>query len=288
MRQTLLRIASEPLVQFLILGALVFAIDLYVLGAKDDPRRILVDDARFQEIASVFEENQGRPPTEDEIGDLIVKWTQNEILYREALTMGLDQGDEMIRSRMVLKLRDVLFNNVIIEAPSDEVLEAWFAEHRANYDRPEFIDFEQFLVSDLESEAAAELAAMLGDDQHPEQYARDFRRYAKRIDDNLLAVFKDADAERLIDAPAGQWVAVESDLGWHLARITTRYPGVEAEFDVVRTAVVRDWREAARKQELAESLSEIVALYDVSYEFTVDVVEQSLASVDSEFDLSPQ
>ncbi len=288
MQRQLGRLGGEPLVQFLALGVLVFAIDLFVLGKADNPRRISVNDARYREIVDIFEENQGRQPTGEEVRDLIIKWTQNEILYREAIAMGLDKGDEMIRSRMVLKLRDILFNNLIVETPAEETLRQWFADNRSAYDRPELIDFEQFLASDLDRESAAGLAAELGSDVHPDAYGAAFRQYPRRIDDNLFAVFDAEDAQAMIDAPTGQWVAVESDLGWHLARVTARYPRVEADFDKVRTTVARDWREAARKRELSEALSEIVAQYDISYEFTADLVEQSLASTDPALYVSPQ
>lgn len=278
MKKTIVTLANEPLVQFLALGVLVFAVDRYVLETGEDPRRILVDDARYAELVAIFEEGQARPPTEAEIGNLIVKWTQNEVMYREAQLMGLDRGDEMIRQRLILKLRDILFNNIITEVPPDEDLEAWFEENRSAYDRPPLLDFEQFLVAELDKDAAGELAGSLQAAAPPEAYARTFRQYRQRPPENLTAVFGREHGRRLIDAGDGHWLAVESDYGWHLARVTARRPGQRAEYADVRHQVSIDWLDEARKRELADALGGIVENYDIRYELTRDLVEESLVS----------
>jgi hypothetical protein len=279
-----LKLLKEPLVQFLVLGALVFAVDQYVIGRADDPRRIVFDDERYQELVDIFVSGQGRKPTEDEIQELIIQWTQNEVLYREALAMDLDKGDEMIRQRLILKTRDILFNNVVAELPPEAELEAWFEANRVAYDRPELVDFEQFLVADLDAESAGDLAIELATEPHPEAYDDAFRRYPHRPPSNLVAVFGEAQAERLLAAPEGSWVPVKSEYGWHLARITQRQPGDPAEFGEVRHQVVSDWLDMARKRDLAAALNAIVEEYDFRYTVTEDAVEGTLltAGLDAE------
>ncbi len=270
------KLVNEPLVQFLVLGVFVFGVDRYVVETSDDPRRIVVDDARYAELVEIFEEGQARPPTEEEIGDLIVKWTQNEVMYREARLMGLDRGDEMIRQRLILKLRDILFNNVITEVPPDDELERWFEQNSAAYDRPALLDFEQFLVADLDRKAAEALAQSLRTAPAPEAYAQAFRQYRRRPPENLTAVFGDEHGRRLIDAGDERWLAVESDYGWHLARVTARSAGEAAQFAEVRHQVSIDWLDEARKRELADALGGIVENYDIRYVLTRELVEDSL------------
>jgi hypothetical protein len=288
MRHFIIRLAKEPLVQFLALGAFVFMLDHYVFVNTDNPRRITLDDARFQELVGIFETERGRSPTEEEIEQMLVTWTQNEIMYREALTMGLDRGDEMIRSRMILKLRDIVFNNIIIDFPPDEELRAWFEEHRAAYDRPELIDFEQFPVQDIGQEEARALAAELGSQDHPAEYDRVFRSYDTRIPDNLFSVFEKDDARAILDAPSGQWVAARSDYGLHLARITDRSAAQPVTFEEARALVKEDWYAQERERQIADALGEIVAEYQISYDFTRDLVERSLASIEPERVAAPQ
>lgn len=109
--KTLVNTFKQPLIQFLLLGALIFAIDRAVIGNEEDLRSILIDDAKYAEIAGIFQDNQDRTPNAQEMSALTIKWAQNEVLYREARMMGLDKGDEMIRQRLILKLRNVLFNH---------------------------------------------------------------------------------------------------------------------------------------------------------------------------------
>lgn len=274
------KLLKEPLVQFLVLGALVFAVDRYVIGSADDPRRIVFDDGRYRELVDVFVDGQGRKPTPEEIQDLIVQWTQNEVLYREALAMELDQGDEMIRQRLILKTRNILFSNVVAEPPPEDELEAWFERNRIAYDRPELVDFEQFLAADLDAEAATGLAEELGADEHPDAYDDAYRQYPHRPTSNLVAVFGEEQAKRLLDVPLEHWVPVRTEYGWHLARITHREPGDPAEFREVRHQVVTDWLDQARKQELQAALNAIVEEYDFRYEVTRDAVEGTLLTAE--------
>ncbi|MEL7312383.1 MAG: peptidyl-prolyl cis-trans isomerase [Pseudomonadota bacterium] len=271
------KIFREPLVQFLLLGVLVYCVNVYVFENTENPKKIEIDDARFKALADLYREEQGGAPSPEAMEQMIITWAQNEVMYREALSMGLDRGDAMIRSRMVLKLRDVLFNSVIAEPPPEEELEQWFEENRKNYDRPDIIDFEQFQAIDVRDESVESFAREINSEGLPETLMDRVRKYELRIDDNLHAVFDDSDAQRVIKAPLNTWTPARSDRGWHMVRVTRRLPGEAAEFHRVKTAVLTDWRKQAREAELAEALAEIVSDYDIEYEFSKELLEDSFA-----------
>jgi hypothetical protein len=254
----------EPLVQFLLLGALVFGIDQVAQALIDDPRRIVIDDDRLTELVAIFEEGQGRAPDPEEVEALIVKWTQNEILYREARLMGLDEGDEMIRSRLILKLRNILFNNAVVDAPRDGELQEFFEFNRAAYDVPTRYDFEQFALDTAISDAgAAELAESIVDGEPPESQVDAVRRYEQRPAANLAALFGDEAAARLETAPTGTWVPVRGDRGWHLARIIRVHASEPVELEAVRSQVVRDWKKFRNDIQLADQTKAIADRYDI-------------------------
>ncbi|MEE4379601.1 MAG: peptidylprolyl isomerase [Candidatus Competibacteraceae bacterium] len=264
-----LYLIKQPLIQFLLLGIVVFFLDRLVVGSQDDPRQIQIDDSKYAEIAGIYEDNQGRSPSEQEMADLTVKWAQNEVLYREARLMGLDKGDEMIRQRLILKLRNVLFNRVVVSPPTEQKLLAWFEKNRAVYDQPDVYDFEQFKVGDLEASAqATELAAVLANNPPSSEWQSEIRRYQKRPANNIELLLGKADASALINSPDGQWVPVQSPVGWHLARITARYPGKPADFDQIRSKVGEDWKAQTMQAELAEALRGIAARYDIRIELS--------------------
>jgi hypothetical protein len=264
-----MNLLRQPLVQFLVIGALVFAADWYVNGRQDDPRRILIDDARYAEIAGIFLDNRGREPSDAEMNDLVVTWAQNEVLYREARLMGLDDGDEMIRQRLILKLRNVLFNRLVADAPDEDALRAWFETNRARYDIPESFDFEQFRVGGEDARVAAEaLAAELGTGAAGPAWQDAVREYARRPAGNLAVIFGEDDTARLTAAAVGEWVAVSSPAGWHLARVTQRLEGRAADFDAIRGQVGEDWKAATQEQQLARVLRDIADDYDIRIELS--------------------
>lgn len=263
-QSTFQRVVREPLLQFMLLGALLFIADRNLPKPADNPRRIVIDADRRAELVAIFEEGQGRSPTPEEMQDLIVTWSQNEVLYREARLMGLDRGDEMIRQRLILKLRNIVFGNVVVPTPNEAELRAWFEAHRDQFDRPERYDFEQFaLGEDPGQRAQAQaLASELGRGDAPAERVDDVRRYAARPRENLSDLFGEEDAARML-AQEGAWVVVDTDRGVHLARVTARHPAAPAEFDTVRSRVARGWKEDARKASLSESLKAIVEQFEI-------------------------
>src|SRR5262245_23611306 len=87
----------EPLVHFLAIGAVLFAVNAAVAPSVGKERVIEVTPEARQKIVDVFKVERLRDPTQEEIGPLVDLWILNEITYREALSQGLDKGDEMIR-----------------------------------------------------------------------------------------------------------------------------------------------------------------------------------------------
>lgn len=263
------RLINEPLIQFLIIALFIFAADSYVLGNKEDPRRIVIDDTRLQELIDIFREGQGRDPSADEINNIVVKWSQNEILYREARLMGMDAGDDMIRSRLVLKMRNVLFNRVMVDSPSEDELSGFFKFNQENYQTPERYDFEQFLLpSGTGLGEGKSLADKLADQGTPERYQSKFREYSQRPLTNLEHMFTTAGAQQLIQAPTNRWVPLQSSMGVHLARIIHIHPGQETTLDDNRSQVIRDWKKFRNDIQLADQTKAIADKYSIKLELS--------------------
>ncbi len=258
-------VLTQPLFQFMLLGGAVFLVDRLAVGREDDPLRIVIDDAKYAEIAGIYEDNQGRPPEAEEMKNLVIKWAQNEVLYREARLMELDKGDEMIRQRLILKLRNVLFNRVVTEAPTEEALRQWFELNRADYDRPVSYDFQQFRVGDASSRDSAEsVAASLGAGTPGSEWVDAVRQYRNRPADNLAALFEAEYVAALLASPQGEWIAAQSTAGnWHVARIVAENPGEPAEFEEVRGRIGEDFKATAAQYELAVALEAISDRYDI-------------------------
>ena len=260
-------IARQPLFQFLVLGLILFFLDSWLLDREDDPRRIVIDDAKYLELAGVFRDNQGREPTDAEMAELTLQWAQNEVLYREARLMGLDKGDEMIRNRLVLKLRNIFFNRVEDPVAEAGELEAWFEANRARYDLPEMYDWEQvFLGADLTAEQASETLEEFTAEAVPERFETVVRRYPHRPFINIETLFGEADAVRLTSENAGDWLAADSPKGWHAARVTKTYPAKPAVFADFEHRVRREWQKETMDLELRSAMAAMASGYDIRVE----------------------
>lgn len=264
------QLLREPLVHFLLIALGILFVDQVLLPEVDPEKLIVVDEARIAELSNQFQEDRGRLPTERELDQLLTTWLQNEVMYREAKRLGLDQGDEMFRNRLVLKIRNMVFSSIVVDEPTDEVLRAWFEENRARYDKPRRFDFEQ-LLPELEEgareNAARDLAARFGDEAPPPDYRRLVRRYGGRPEGNIRSVFGDAFADALLDAPVGEWTAAPTEDGWRLGRIVAVGEAEPARFEDVRFRVKNDWTYAAQQRAVFEEISAIRDRYEIRIQF---------------------
>src|SRR6056297_3885752 len=98
----IVKLLREPLLYFLLAGAALFLISDALGG--DAAERIVVSDAERARLAAQWQAQMGRPPTDTELDGLIQQWLREEIYYREAKAMGLDEDDVIIRRRLAQKL----------------------------------------------------------------------------------------------------------------------------------------------------------------------------------------
>jgi hypothetical protein len=243
----------------------ILGLDVALGGGSDARRVILVDDAVRGELVALFRAAEGREPTADDLNQAVDRWVQGEVVYREALALGLDKGDEVIRERLVTKMRTLLRENVVVDPPTDAALAAWFEANRRYYDLPQRYDIEQFLVpaGGAAEATARRLATELGTGGAPAAYADLVRSYAARPEANVAGMFGDAFAAALAAAPTGRWQALASPAGWHVARVTAVSPAEPAQLADVHDRVVAEWRTVESRRQVAEQLFAIRDNYDV-------------------------
>ncbi len=282
--QSISGFCREPLVQFFLLAIFLFGVDQALTKNANNTRRIVVDDSRLDELMDIFREGQGRDPSASELNNLIVKWSQNEILYREALELEMDQGDEMVRNRMVLKMRNVLFNRVIVDDPSDAELQEFFEFNHAQYDTPPRYDFELFAVAPDSSESAVEgLLALLNEppvDERkniPPPYENKVREYRQRPLSNLQSLFGDQASLKLTEQPVKHWIAVPADGTTYIVRVLEHYPAEPAILADIKSEVVRDWMKFRSDIQLADQTKAIADTYRIELLLSPD--KQQLLNV---------
>ncbi len=251
-----MRLLREPFLHFLLLGAGLFGL-FHLANRRDtrDPVAIVVSTGRIEHLTATFIRTWRRPPTPHELQSLIDDDVREEVLYREALALGLDRDDTIVRRRLRQKMEFLAESAAAEVEPREEELAAYLGHHADAYRVPDRFSFRQIyldpqrhaerLPSEVERIRAA-LAngtadAALGD---ASLLPSGFHDVTAR---EASATFGEDFAARLIDLPVGRWEGpVASGYGVHLVHVDARTPGRNATLDEVRDAVRRDWANERR------------------------------------------
>src|SRR5262245_14953082 len=137
------RMLREPLLHFLVLGALLFALYDLVGGGAAGDRKIDVDDRVAATLYGQFNKTLHRPPTASEMNELVESYVRDEIFYREGVLLGLDRDDPTIKRRVSQKFSTIAEESEAAKAPTDAELERWMNEHPDRYAEPALVTFDQ-------------------------------------------------------------------------------------------------------------------------------------------------
>lgn len=250
------RLLREPLLHFFLIGSAIFGI--YAATATPGPPpvdMISIGPERIEQLRSGFESVWRRPPTEAELAGLTEDFVRGEIYYREALALGLDRNDTVIRQRLRQKMEFLTDAGTNLREPTDAELAVWFAANPDLYrEEPQLALQQVFLGTGPAPEVIARLLAALRDVPEADFAAMGQRTLLPRRLDlsgphGVDGVFGSGFFGLLVAMPERVWSGpVASSYGLHLVRIVDRRPGRLPALDEVRKAVSRD-REAARAAE---------------------------------------
>jgi len=263
------RLVSEPLVHFVVLGALIFGIDAAMGADSPGERRVSVTAEQRAGLIADWERSQKRPPTATETELLVLRWVDEEILYREGLARGLDRDDARVRDRVVAKMARILREGVVVPEPTDEELRAYFDENRDEFANEQVVDFTHVFVSGDDDAALAranELLASLkagGDAATMGDTFQGGRRYRKRKLTDLAETFGDEFADGLEAQPDRSWERQRSTFGYHLVRVDGRTAAQAPDFESARDDVAKRWRDAKREEGVAAAIAELRSRWSV-------------------------
>ncbi len=271
----------EPLLHFLLLGAAIYAVS-WIAGPTaeaDRSDRITVTAGEIRWLGTSWQKRWNRPPTPEELSGLVEEYVRETVFYREALAMGLDRDDTIIRRRLVQKLEFLSRDLVAAVPPTDEALRAWFAEHGERYRAPALTTFTHVFVdpdrrgdhtlADAEALASRlrtlgppnEDTASLGDPFMLQAY------YPERSEREIAKLFGSEFAREVSRLEPGAWHGpLLSGYGPHLVWVDARSESVAAEFASVRERVLQDWEEERRRDFDAAYYARLRARYEIVVE----------------------
>lgn len=268
----------EPLLQFLAIALVLFGANQLIHGSSvqisNEP--ITISQGRVQQIAESYRLLAGRLPSRAELQALVNDFADEEIAYREAIAMGLDADDTIVRRRMRQKLEFLAEDAEASEEPTDEQLAGWLAEHAADYRLPERISFRQVMASAdargerINEEAAALLkqlrsgadASGLGD---PSMLPSTL---PPTTQDGVAALFGKPFADALFAHAGEGWFGpIVTPLGAHLILLLAREPARAPLLADIRGKLRSDWIEARRRDQREQFVARLRQRYSVAVEW---------------------
>lgn len=262
------RILREPVLHFLVLGALLFGLDAVAHRDEENAdapeafsRTLVVDEGIRRSLADDYLHEEGRAPTPSELDARIARWTDEEILYREGMARELDVHDERVRTRVATLMADVLRAELFVPEPTESELRAHFDANAERWAEPERVDFVHvFVDGNIEGadERAQAFLVSLEAGASPARMGDTFtggRHYRGRRIADLGEAFGGTFADDIASAPLDSWTLMRSRFGLHLVRIEQRSAGSDADFERARLDVARALDEARQTEAMARALT---------------------------------
>lgn len=240
----------EPLLHFLLIGAVLFAI--FEIGNEEPPPdRIVISRGEVASLAARWQAQRGRPPSDAELRSALDETIRTKVLAKEAVALGLDRDDSVVERRLAQKLEFVLSDVAPPDPPSDQELLALFNDRRDSLASMPRISFSQIFFNVGENPAAAVEAARalkglragtlidvttLGD---PTLLASSYTMVTPR---SVSSSFGESFSDALFSSAEGVWLGpIRSAYGLHLVRIEARSDGEPPDFESSREDLQAIW-----------------------------------------------
>jgi parvulin-like peptidyl-prolyl isomerase len=264
------RIAREPLAHFLLIGALMFGGLTVVKSLRRPVVRLEAQD--LNQLATYWEVQMQRPPTKVELAGIIRDRIDEELLAREALRLGLDKDDMIIRRRLAQKMSFATDDVAQTQEPTEAELRAYYAKTADRYAAPSRVAFQQVFFSGDRPHGGAEKAAGQALERAEEGGRADPTGdpflFPLAYDDvglqDLLRDYGTGFVKALETAPLGTWTGpVLSPYGWHIVKVTARHAAPSTAFEAVRSQVHDAWLADRRAEANAAFLRDLRKRYRV-------------------------
>lgn len=263
------RLVSEPLLHFVLIGAVLFYIgDQKASEGTSARNEIVITEGDIDQLLLAWQVQGLPPPSPDAIRSMVEAKIREEVLAREAISMGLDQDDIIVKRRLAQKMDFLAEDLSALQEPTTDELRIWFEAHRDNFAQPPRISFRHVYYSfdthgtNTRAIAAQQVSAVAGPDNGDRFMFQS--SYAERTEAELLTVFGPAFAREVFTLDPGHWVGpVQSGYGWHAVFVERKTPPIVPGFQEVEEDVKAAWLDARRAEFREEAYRMMRKKYEV-------------------------
>lgn len=267
----------EPIVLFLLIGSLFYILNSWLVQRSiPEEKKIEISLSQVQQLSAQFSKTWMRQATDEELQALIQDHIRDEVYYREAIAMGLDNNDAVIRRRMRQKLEMLLNDMAAARVPSDQVLTNYMNENAEKFSKDPIISFQQvYLNPDKRTDVSADATAVLNQLKNrensdilgdPTMLGYAFSEYTQSA---IARQFGGEFAQQLIKLKPGDWQGpVYSGMGVHIVKIDAFTPGGMPHLTEIRDKVEREWMAETTKELKDEAFDELLKNYEIVFEKT--------------------
>jgi peptidyl-prolyl cis-trans isomerase C len=295
--------ARDPLVHFLVIGCALFGAYLLLEDDRGEPPpteiRLTLDD--LSQLLTGFEAQWGRQPTQEEFNALVEDLIRQDVLYREALALGLDKDDTIVKRRMVQKMQFLAEDLAAAHEPTGDELRDWFAQNSDLFVLPPRLSFRHLYFSPdkrgehAREDAAAALEVLEGEPQTAAAESslgdafmfQDY--YRERTSQTIARDFGPEFAEAVMSLTPGSWQGpIESGYGWHLVFVDSVIPSRVPAFEEIEQEVKTAWLGAQKAEAWRKTYEELRAKYTVLLPVPADEAGAAASEVDLPGDATAQ
>ncbi len=273
---------TEPLLHFLLLGGLLFAVYAWMdRGDSDATRTVRISAAEVEWLKQTWSRQSRRPPSEAELRGLVTDYLKETLLAREAKQLGLDENDTVVRRRLAQKMKFLVEDTARLAEPDEKVLSQYYDKHRARYQTPALISFTQIYFN-TEPSARDALQVLA---QNPTADLGDrtlLEPDLERADGQIVAkLFGDKFATEVFSIEGNHWQGpIISAYGFHLVKINARQVTRLRAFVEVRSQVLEDWYRTEQDRANELFFTALLKKYDLVVEDSVKPLIGPLAEVE--------
>ncbi len=274
------KLLKEPLLHFMLLGFLIFALYGIVNKENDSESVIMIDDYDMDNIIASWEMQWKRLPTDEELKSLVDLNIKQEIFYQEALKMNLDHNDEIIKRRLAQKMQFLSNDLATLNEPSDEELKKFYDANFEDYLTPAEYSFYQIILSpDYRKDPKKDAEQLLSEfangsfeemktkgDPLPFPYFFE-NTDANEINRQLGMKFSNALKTTKIKTWTGP---ILSGFGYHLVYLIDKTGPQIPDFNIVKENLLRDFEYENQKNLNDQIFKELKKNYEIKFNLDED------------------